>query len=346
MLELRDISRSYGGQQALEDVSFEVAEGEIVALLGPSGSGKSTLLNIVSGLESADRGEVLWKGKNLEQVSPHKRGFGLMFQDYALFPHRDVGGNVGFGLEMAGLDVEARGERVGEVLTLVGMRDFEQRDVGNLSGGEQQRVALARALAPQPRLLMLDEPLGSLDRGLRERLLTDLEGILRASGQTSLYVTHDQEEAFAIADRIVLLREGRVAQIGRPEELYRKPASIFVARFLGLSNLIGAEVRKKKGHKQAHTSLGAFVLPDGVPQGPATLLLRPDRIHLGDEGRVRLDAKVLARHFRGNTSLIEVESAEERLRFEIRTSDALPEVGKIIQISFDPEEALQVVADG
>src|SRR3990172_8391937 len=179
MLEIRELYKAFDGKVALNGVSFKVKTGEIVALLGPSGSGKSTLLSIVAGLDLADRGTVRWDGKNISSVPPHRRGFGLMFQDYALFPHRDVFGNVAFGLQLGAVPAAQIQRRVSEVLQLVGLAGFERREVSSLSGGEQQRVALARALAPQPRLLMLDEPLGSLDRALRQHLLAELAEILQ-----------------------------------------------------------------------------------------------------------------------------------------------------------------------
>jgi len=345
MLELRDISKAFAGKLALDGVSFVVAEGEIVALLGPSGSGKSTLLNVVAGLETPDQGQLLWKGQRLAGTPPHRRGFGLMFQDYALFPHRDVAGNVGFGLEMAGLQVEAQAARVQDMLKVMGLAGFERRQVDGLSGGEQQRVALARALAPEPRLLMLDEPLGSLDRALRARLLDELAAILRASGQTSLYVTHDQEEAYAVADRIVLLHAGRVAQIGAPEDLYRQPASAFVAEFLGLANLFAGEVVEEGKMRVVRSALGEFTVDAATPLGPARLLLRPDQLRLDGKGPARLDGEVVARHFRGNTSLLELAVAGERISVEVISGADLPQPGEQVELRFDPVAAIQVLPD-
>ncbi|MQC27101.1 MAG: ABC transporter ATP-binding protein [Chloroflexi bacterium] len=342
MLELRGITKRFGEMAALREVSFAVGRGEIVALLGPSGSGKSTLLNVVAGLEAADAGQVLWKGEDLAGTPPHQRGFGLMFQDFALFPHRNVAGNVGFGLEMAGMEAAQRKQRVMEMLALVGLAGFEARDVGQLSGGEQQRVALARALAPQPRLLMLDEPLGSLDRGLRERLLGELAEILKQSGQTSLYVTHDQEEAYAIADRMVLLNAGRVAQIGAPENLYRRPASAFVAEFLGLDNLFEGEVVAKDGGRVLRSALGEFTVDGGTELGKVRWLLRPDALRLDGRGAAKVGGTVSATHFRGNTTLLEVEAAGERVRLEVPGGAERPKVGEAVELSFDAAEAVQV----
>jgi thiamine transport system ATP-binding protein len=224
----------FGEYAALDGVDLSVHDGEIVAVLGPSGSGKSTLLRAIAGLEPLAAGTIAWDGTHLAGTPPHKRRFGLMFQDYALFPHKDVAGNVGFGLRMQGHaqpDVE---RRVTEVLALVDLEGFEHRSVTTLSGGEQQRVALARALAPEPRLLMLDEPLGALDRTLRERLTVDLEQLLHRLGMTSIYVTHDHAEARAIGDQLVVMRAGRVEQIGTPDDVVAHPANEFVAEFVGL----------------------------------------------------------------------------------------------------------------
>jgi len=343
MLELRHVSKSFDGNLALNDVSFKVKTGEIVALLGPSGSGKSTLLNIVAGLEVPDSGRVLWDGKILSKVPAHRRGFGLMFQDYALFPHRNVFGNVAFGLQMAHQDSSMTDKRVRQVLSIVGLStDFEHREVASLSGGEQQRVALARALAPQPRLLMLDEPLGSLDRALRTRLLEDLSSILRKASQTSLYVTHDQEEAFAIADRIVLLKAGRIAQIATPRQLYRNPASEFVARFLGFENLFPARVMRSGSRVWLETPVGKLPATDKKLRGEVTILLRADAIQLGKKGDVKLKGKLIKKKFQGKQTQARIEVGKSKLILDLPSDVELPPSRKSVVVSFDPREALLV----
>jgi thiamine transport system ATP-binding protein len=218
----------------LDGVDLGVEPGETVALLGPSGSGKSTLLRAIAGLEPPDAGRILFAGDDLSGVPPHRRGFGFMFQDGALFPHRDVRGNVEFGLRMAGMRAAERDARVDEVLALVGLTGLGARRVAKLSGGEQQRVALARTLAPRPRFVMLDEPFGSLDRLLHDRLVEDVRALLRAADLPALVVTHDHDEAAALADRVALLREGRVVQQGTITELMSAPRNDWVAAFLGL----------------------------------------------------------------------------------------------------------------
>ena len=208
MLEVRSVYVTLGEKQVLHDVNLTVAGGESVAVLGPSGSGKSTLLRAIAGLVEIESGTITWEGEDVTGLPTHKRGFGLMFQGYALFPHLDVAGNVGFGLRMMGLPPAQIAERVGRALDLVGLAGFEGRSIADLSGGERQRVALARTLAPEPRLIMLDEPLGALDRALRDRLMTETREILDQRAVTALIVTHDQEEAEALADRLALMRDG------------------------------------------------------------------------------------------------------------------------------------------
>jgi thiamine transport system ATP-binding protein len=236
-LGIADVAVRFDGAAALDGVTLDVAAGEVVTVLGPSGSGKSTLLRVVAGLEHPAAGRVLLDGTDVTDVPPHRRGIGLVFQDHALFDHRDVAGNVAFGLRMRGDERSAIDARVRELLELVGLAGFERRSVATLSGGEQQRVALARALAPEPRVLLLDEPLGSLDRALRDRLLEDLERLFETLGVTALYVTHDQGEAFVLGDRVAVLRRGRIAQVGPADELWAQPADEDVARFLGLANV-------------------------------------------------------------------------------------------------------------
>lgn len=240
MLELIDIYKNYAGKPLLNGISFEIHPGETACLLGASGSGKSTLLRIIAGLETPERGQVRWNGSDLSSMPAHRRNFGLVFQDYALFPHLNVFDNVAFALRMQGAPSDQISRRVEEVLAQVNLGGFSRRRVTDLSGGEQQRVALARALAPNPRLLMFDEPLSALDRALRERLLGELRGILHQTGVPALYVTHDQEEAFTIADTIILLSEGRIAQMGAPQHIFANPASAWVAEFLGLGNVVQA----------------------------------------------------------------------------------------------------------
>jgi ABC-type Fe3+/spermidine/putrescine transport system ATPase subunit len=340
-LRLKDVHKSYAKTQALSGVSFEVVQGEIIALLGPSGCGKSTTLALIAGLETPERGEITWDGASLDGIPPHQRGFGLMFQDLALFPHLNVTENIAFGLRMAGWSEMQTRKRVQEMLDLTGLPGFGQRDVNTLSGGEQQRVALARSLVPSPRLLMLDEPLGALDRNLRERLLIELREILLKMKQTAIYVTHDQEEAFVIADRVVVMNAGGVEQIGAPQAVYRQPASVFVARFLGLNNLLSGEVVRVGG--QNYLDLPICRIPfTGNASGKVTVLIHPDAVELNGNGDCQIEGRVLMRSFRGSICRATVEVNGVRLSFEFLSGACVPPEGEKVKLGFNQREAIQI----
>ncbi len=238
MLEIQDIFKTYENKPLLRGISFSVAQGETICLLGASGSGKSTLLRMIAGLEFPESGHILFNKIDLAQTPPHARDFGLVFQDYGLFPHLNIFDNVAFGLKMRNVPAEKINARVAEMMDLVNLQGFEKRKVTDLSGGEQQRVALARALAPQPRLLMFDEPLGALDKSLKEDLLNQIRAILHKTKIPAIYVTHDQDEAFTIADRILLLHDGEIIRDGTPDEVWTNPNSASAARMLGVGNVI------------------------------------------------------------------------------------------------------------
>ncbi|MDM7829944.1 ABC transporter ATP-binding protein [Cellulomonas sp. MW9] len=286
-LGLHDVVVRYPGATApaVDGVSLHVAPGEVLALLGPSGCGKSSLLRAVAGLEPLAGGAVTWDGASVVDVPVHRRGFGLVFQDGQLFTHRDVGGNVAYGLSSGGLSwrssASGRSHRVAELLELVGLAGYERREVATLSGGERQRVALARALAPAPRLLLLDEPLSALDRSLRERLAVDLRAVLVATGTTAVFVTHDQDEAFAVADRVAVLADGRLLQVDTPPELWLRPASREVARFLGYEAFVpvgdpaAAPLLAATGPRSGSVlalAEGAFVVTPGDTAAKGTVL--------------------------------------------------------------------------
>ncbi len=257
MLELKHISKTYEGRPLLSDISFIVQADETICLLGASGSGKSTLLRMIAGLEYPNAGSILFNGIDLAQTPPHLRNFGLVFQDYGLFPHLNIFDNVAFGLKMRQKTFSQINDRVSEMLELVNLQGFERRKVTDLSGGEQQRVALARALAIRPRLLMFDEPLGALDRSLKEDLLNQLRSILQNAKIPAIYVTHDQEEALTIADRILLLHDGVIVRAGTPAEIWSDPRSVWAARFLGIGNVVDGMVNAQG---QVKTVFGALAL--------------------------------------------------------------------------------------
>ena len=272
MLRIEDVSVDFGDKQALDRITLEVGPGETVTVLGPSGSGKSTLLRVVAGLQRPDLGRVLLDGDDLSAVPAYRRGIGLIFQDHALFHHRDVWGNVAFGLRMRGDSRQDIDRRVRECLELVGLERYERRSVVTLSGGEQQRVALARALAPEPRVLLLDEPLGSLDRRLRDRLLEDLTAIFDRLDVTALHVTHDRAEAFALGDRVAVMRAGRIVQIGTPDGVWERPADEDTARFLGLNVVDGRAIRPEAVAVVQTADGGDGVVTQAVRQGPTVRL--------------------------------------------------------------------------
>jgi thiamine transport system ATP-binding protein len=338
VLELRGLTVRYGELVALDSIDVSVTDGERLAVLGPSGSGKSTLLRAIAGLEMPATGTISWDGHDLAGTPVHRRGVGLMFQDYALFPHRNVAGNVAFGLEMRGEPAPAVRARVTEVLELVGLAGYGSRRVTELSGGEQQRVALARALAPRPRLLLLDEPLGALDRTLRERLLVELSELFRQVGLTIVYVTHDQEEALALGDRVAVLNAGRLEAVGAPQQLWRDPPTEFVARFLGHPNIVEATVLAEA---RARTPWGVLPVPAGTPPGRRRLLLRGEALELDPSGPIC--GTVASSTFRGSRTVIVVAvDVAPPVEVHIPPAGPLVEVGQRVCIVV-PREAVHVL---
>jgi thiamine transport system ATP-binding protein len=308
MLRAEQVAVRFGESAALAGVTLEVARDEVVAVLGASGSGKSTLLRVIAGLQRPDSGRVLLDDEDLAPVPPHRRGVGLVFQEHVLFHHMDVAGNVAFGLRMHGAARHEIDRRVRELLELVGLHGLERRSVATLSGGEQQRVALARALAPAPRVLLLDEPLGSLDRPLRERLLEDLEALFRELRVTALFVTHDQAEAFALGDRVAVMRGGRVVQVGTPDALWAHPADTDVARFLGLANVRDGTVIRPEAVTVRH--IGAGDAGDGVVEslvrhGPTVRLT----VRLDDGSELDAAVTSLEHPAPGERVLVEIDPA-------------------------------------
>ena len=319
-LRLQNISKSYGAQRAVADVSLEIERGEFFGLLGPSGCGKTTTLRMIAGLETPDTGIIEFDGRDITGFPPERRGFGMVFQNYALFPHLNVAENVAFGLRARRRPKEEIARRVRESLQLVQLPGYERRRVDELSGGQQQRVAIARAIAIEPRLLLFDEPLSNLDVALREETRDELRELVDRLGLTALYVTHDQEEAFALCDRISVMSEGLILQTGAPRELYEHPEEIRVARFLGRNNLIEAvrltasntEVAEFRTVAGSHTLRVAARVGQGAPLNkPCTLAIRPEHIHVSraaKESTNALSATISAVHFSGATTTIRLDA--------------------------------------
>ena len=333
-LHLDELSRAFDGAPAVEQLSLRIAEHEVITLLGPSGCGKTTTLRMVAGFERPDSGRVVLQGRDITGVAPQNRGFGMVFQHYALFPHLDVGANVGFGLSDSGLSKTEIGERVERALDLVGLPGIERRAIGSLSGGQQQRVALARALAPEPQVLLLDEPLSNLDATLRERTRRELRALVKEIGITTIYVTHDQEEAFDLSDRIAVMRRGRLDQVGPAEMLYHRPATEFVATFLGRAGVIEGAADCSVGSGIVSCRLNDGVAWDALtPEkgGPMTegaplkLFARPEALEFAAEGSDgALRGTVSERRFAGSVYVYTVKVGDGELEVQARSAEAEP----------------------
>ena len=343
-IELRGVSKRYRDLVALEPLDLEIHEGEFFCLLGPSGCGKTTTLNLIGGFVEATGGEILIQGGRTDRVPPHKRNVNTVFQYYALFPHLSVRDNVGFGLKMAHVSRREAGPRIDEALALVGLTELAERLPAELSGGQQQRVAVARALVNRPAVLLLDEPLGALDLKLRKRLQIELAQIHREVGTTFVFVTHDQEEAMAMADRIAVMNEGRMEQVGSPEEIYRRPATRFVADFIGESNFL--EVRRATD--------GSVVARDGSPVAcpspagdwqRATLMVRPEcvRVIAGNGHHAGLVGTVVGSSFLGSFSRVAVqcEALDAPIMAALQADAAAPlQSNATATVSWSPQDAV------
>lgn len=342
-LEVTDVSKTFGGELAVDRVSFSLERGRILCLLGASGCGKTTLLRIIAGLETPDSGSIRFDGREMEGVPPHLRQFRMMFQEFALFPHKNVFENVAFGPR---IQKDSRKEvlrRTEDMLDLVGLKGFGPRNVSELSGGERQRVALARSLASRPRLLMLDEPLGSLDRAMRKRLISDLNRILRKVEVTAILVTHDQSEAFAAADEVAVMHRGGIEQMAAPENLYKYPKNPVVARFLGFENLVEG---KRDGKEGVVTDLGLLfpASDDDTGKGRSvTVLLRPESARLVDEGAALSGRETMVRGtvrdrlFQGAFYHISMKSSGGRtLVFDISNETPPPLPGEPVFLALKP----------
>lgn len=335
-LTLDRVSKRFGDHVAVNNISLNIRKGEFVSLLGPSGCGKTTTLQMIAGFVDPSDGTIQLEGRDLAHVKPAERGLGIVFQSYALFPHMSAAENVAFGLEMRGIERSERARRVLEALALVGLKGFEDRFPRRMSGGQQQRVALARAIVIRPQVLLLDEPLSNLDAKLREEMQIELRQIQRNLGTTTILVTHDQHEAMALSDRIVVMNKGVIEQIGSPLETYEKPASAFVAQFLGKTNEFSG-VATGKGT----ITVGGFqhVGPPGL-SGAVTVSVRPERIVFAQIGASALAGRVEARIFQGNHWLYQIATEAGRATL-IRQNDgtAVPSEGETVTLTWRAEDA-------
>jgi ABC-type Fe3+/spermidine/putrescine transport system ATPase subunit len=348
-LSLRNISKRYGEQRAVADLSLDIERREFFGLLGPSGCGKTTTLRMLAGLETPDEGRIEFDGRDITALSPERRGFGMVFQNYALFPHLNVFENVAFGLRARKRPKAEIAERVRDALALVQLPGFERRPVTELSGGQQQRVAIARAISIEPALLLFDEPLSNLDVALREETRGELRELVTKLGLTAVYVTHDQEEAFALCDRISVMSEGRILQTGAPRELYERPALTTVARFLGRNNLILARrlsssdepVGKFRTIEGEQTLL---VPTPGERLGPinqnCTLAIRPEHLVISKEAagadRNVLPATVREINFEGATTSVHLDAGGLMLEALLLSPDGIS-VGSPCSVELPPE---------
>ncbi len=324
-IQLRGVVKRYGAQVALQGLDLEISDGEFFCLLGPSGCGKTTTLNLIGGFVSPTAGEIWIQERRIDELPPHKRPVNTVFQSYALFPHMNVRENVRFGLKMDKVANAESTQRVEQALTLVGLERFADRMPAQLSGGQQQRVAVARALVKRPAVLLLDEPLGALDLKLRQRLQIELTQIHRDVGTTFVYVTHDQEEAMAMADRIAVMSDGRIEQLGTPTEIYKRPASRFVADFIGDSNFFAADVTGDV----ATLADGTRVPCTPGRSGSATLMVRPESIRLDPAGVLK--GTVMHTSFLGSYVRVAVEIAGSDAPVMVALHDAVevPAVGDV-----------------
>jgi putative spermidine/putrescine transport system ATP-binding protein len=321
------------GTRALEPMTLEIARGETLVFLGPSGCGKTTTLRIIAGLEAPDPGgRVRFDGEDVTEIPIERRNVGMVFQSYALFPNMNVAENIGYGLKIRGVGRAQRSARIEELVALTGIQGLERRNVDQLSGGQRQRVALARAVAPRPRVLLLDEPLTALDASLRERLRGELNRLLRSLGITAVYVTHDQAEAMALGDRIVVMRHGAIAQIGSPREIYFEPASRFVAEFVGAANIV-----------EGTACDGAIVLPGGrIPlgdsmSGKVTLMLRPETIAVVPADAAELKGRIESVTFVGDRQRIVIVDAAPRPLLVDAPNTIVAAPGERVGLRVDPE---------
>ncbi len=351
VIEIDHVTKRFDAFVAVDDAHFGIRRGEFFSMLGPSGCGKTTTLRMIAGFEQPTEGAVRLEGSDVSRVPPYKRNVNTVFQQYALFPHMNVWDNIAFGLRSKRVAKAEIAKRVDEMLGVVRLGDFGKRKPAQLSGGQQQRVALARALVNYPSALLLDEPLGALDLKLRQVMQIELKRIQREVGITFVFVTHDQEEALTMSDRIAVMSEGRVEQIGTPEEIYQNPSSVFVAGFIGMANLLPVTVNGREGDQTVATFAGAHrvTVPDAgmVPGSDATLMVRPERVQLAlaapEGSRVGVPATVLDLVFQGPVVRVALEASDgSAVVAHIGPDEELPMIrpGDPLWITWEPETAV------
>jgi spermidine/putrescine transport system ATP-binding protein len=348
MVEFRGVTKVFGSTEALDNLNLVIHPGEFLTLLGPSGCGKTTTLRLLAGFEEPTSGQIWLAGEPVENLPPHKRPVNTVFQHYALFPHMTVYENVAFGLRMQRLDEAQVKRRVGRALEMVRLGNLSNRRPRELSGGQQQRVALARALVLEPKVLLLDEPLGALDLQLRRAVQVELKQLQRELGATFLYVTHDQEEALAMSDRIAVMQGGKIEQLGTPEEVYLRPTTRFVAQFLGEANLLDGVAEPTGRFRWADHLL---VVDRRLAAGPATVALRPERVRVlwngstepSRPGENRLKGQVIERLFVGTGTRLVVEVAGQKLAALLPPGPS-PRLGDAVELAFPADQCVVVAS--
>lgn len=334
LIELDNLTKEYNGQVVLKGIHLDINEKEFVTLLGPSGCGKTTTLRIMGGFEEANGGTVLFNGQDISGLPPYKRELNTVFQKYALFPHMDVFDNIAFGLKIKKMDKETIKHKVNRMLELVGLAGFGQRNINQLSGGQQQRVAIARALVNEPKVLLLDEPLGALDLKMRKTMQIELKNIQQEVGITFVYVTHDQEEALTMSDTIVVMNEGQIQQIGSPTDIYNEPENRFVAQFIGESNII--EGIFVNDYLVEFDGKQFECVDKGFDEGQdVDIVLRPEDLDIVEVGKGKIEGTVTSIVFKGVHYEIIVETNDRN--YMVHTTD-ISEVGKKVNLDFWPED--------
>jgi putative spermidine/putrescine transport system ATP-binding protein len=342
-LHLEQLSKRYGTMTVLEPTTLSIPVGEFLTLLGPSGSGKTTLLQMISGLVEPSQGRLLIDGEDHTFKPPHQRDMGMVFQHYALFPHLTVEENVGFPLKMRGHGKSVVAGKVRDALDMVKMEHLRSRFPRELSGGQQQRVALARCFVYQPSVILMDEPLGALDKKLREHMQIEIKRLHRESGATIIYVTHDQEEALALSDRICLMNHARVEQIGRPDEIYNKPRTTFAADFVGISNVFRGRLhRGENGSVRLGTPQGEFAVTEQLAvSGEVSLIVRPEHLTLDGDGENQVHGRIVERVYAGSETRVLIAVGENcNVIVRVPPGRALPELGASVSVTWRPDSAV------